>query len=178
MKPKTPKQAKALGLKYYETGKACKNGEVYKRYINGNCLCQKCAEERYVRIFGSQREYKFRRRKASKHPELDTNARNRLWKKQNKEKVNVINAFRRSAKLRATPKWFGELDQFVVEEAYELVERRNKTTGIKWSVDHMIPLQAKEACGLHCYQNIQVIPEKLNCMKRNKMILTEPMGWL
>ena len=96
--------------------------------------------------------------------------------KNNKSKVNAINATRRAAKKKAIPTWFSEFDEFVIEEAFDLCQKREIATNIKWTVDHMIPLQSKVACGLHCAENIQVIPESLNAAKRNKMILTIPFG--
>lgn len=44
------------------------------------------------------------------------------------------------------------------KEAAALCRDREAATGFAWHVDHMIPLQAKEACGLHCATNLQVIP--------------------
>lgn len=74
--------------------------------------------------------------------------------------------------------WFGEFDDFVIKEAFILAKLRGKTTGIEWDVDHMIPLQAKSASGLHCAFNIQVIPSTLNRKKSNQMIFTEPGEWI
>jgi hypothetical protein len=42
----------------------------------------------------------------------------------------------------------------------------------------MIPLKAKEACGLHCADNIQVIPASINLMKNNKLIYTVSHEWI
>lgn len=81
-------------------------------------------------------------------------------------------------KKRAIPAWFGELDAFVWKEAISLASLRRERTGILWHVDHMIPLQAKEASGLHTWNNCQVIPAELNRSKSNKMILTEPEEWM
>lgn len=79
---------------------------------------------------------------------------------------------------RATPAWFGEFDKFVWEEAYSLAALRNEVTGVKWHADHMIPLQARSANGLHVWNNCQVIPAKLNRAKSNKMVLTSPCEWI
>jgi hypothetical protein len=38
----------------------------------------------------------------------------------------------------------------------------------------MIPLAAREACGLHVAGNCQVIPRRLNAAKKNRMVLTDP----
>jgi hypothetical protein len=65
-----------------------------------------------------------------------------------------------------------------MKESADLCRMRKLATGIEWNVDHMIPLQAKKASGLHCAANIQVIPEALNLSKQNKLVLTTPCEWV
>ncbi|MDE8755680.1 hypothetical protein PZA22_14445 [Pectobacterium polaris] len=116
-----------------------------------------------------------RRRGADKRDEYRITAA--AWRERNRERVREYQSRRRAVKRNAVPAWFGEWDAFVIQEAYSLIKEREADTGIKWQVDHMIPLQAIKASGLHCASNIQVIPEYLNLMKRNRMILTEPFQW-
>jgi len=65
-----------------------------------------------------------------------------------------------------------ELDRFVEEEALLLCALREKMTGIKWNLDHIVPLNHKDACGLHVYSNFQVVPAKWNFKKNNKNMNT------
>lgn len=95
-----------------------------------------------------------------------------------REKHNKSLAKRRAAKLQAIPSWFSEFDEFAFNQAYELAAERKQETGIEWHVDHMIPLRARKCCGLHCADNIQVIPSVMNLEKNNKMQLTKPLEWL
>lgn len=76
------------------------------------------------------------------------------------------------------PAWFSELDEFCIRECIRLCRDRLAATGIKWHVDHMIPLRAKVASGLHVGSNLQVIPAFLNGWKKNKMELTMADEWL
>ena len=76
------------------------------------------------------------------------------------------------------PGWYGELDEFVLREAHTLCELRRKYTGFDWHIDHMIPLRARNVCGLHVWNNFQVIPASLNLSKGNKMLYTKPHEWL
>lgn len=76
------------------------------------------------------------------------------------------------------PGWFSEWDEFVEEEARNLAYMQEACTGIKWDVDHLLPLHAKEVSGLHCADNLQVIPATLNRRKHNKLKYTERMEWL
>lgn len=121
------------------------------------------------------REYEARRR--SEAPD-SVRAALRKYASNNPEKMTAKWSARRARKLNATPPWFGELDELVMLEAHDLAKRRQAATGIKWEVDHMIPLQARNACGLHVASNIQVIPATMNAAKCNKMRLTEPGEWL
>jgi hypothetical protein len=103
---------------------------------------------------------------------------NAAWYRANPEKACAYVNARRARKLRAIPSWFGEFDEFVIEEAALLCALRRDSFGFKWQMDHMIPLMAESACGLHCANNIQVIPARLNASKRNNLVFTEPLEWL
>lgn len=86
------------------------------------------------------------------------------WQKKNRDKCNALYAARYAAKLRAVPSWS---NTFFVEEAYRLAQIRTKVTGIKWAVDHIVPLKSKLVCGLHAHTNIAVIPALANSLKSN-----------
>lgn len=100
------------------------------------------------------------------------------YRSENKNVARKASARRRSAKRQAIPSWFSEFDELVFHEAYILALQRQAETGIAWHVDHMIPLRARKCCGLHCADNIQVIPAAMNLEKQNKMQLTKPLEWL
>lgn len=85
---------------------------------------------------------------------------------------------RNARKRNAIPSWYGELDEFVLREAAVLIDLRRTATRIDWQLDHMVPIGARKACGLHCAANFQVIPRTLNARKNNQMILTEPGAWV
>ena len=74
----------------------------------------------------------------------------------------------RSKKAHRTPKWLTEDEYWVIKEIYKLASLRTKTTGIKWEVDHIIPLHGNNVSGLHVPINLQVIPKKHNQTKSNK----------
>lgn len=77
-------------------------------------------------------------------------------------------AKRRAKKLQATANWDKELTEFLSEEAHHLRGLRDAATNIKWNVDHIVPLQGTKVSGLHVWNNLQVIPKRLNVQKLNR----------
>ena len=69
-------------------------------------------------------------------------------------------AKRRALKLKATPK-FANLNK--IKEIY-----KNCPKG--YVVDHIVPLQSKEVCGLHVEWNLQYLTPSENSSKSNKLI--------
>jgi hypothetical protein len=117
-----------------------------------------------------------RKRELSALPEAK--AAKAVYVRENAVAYRVYALNRRSRKLCATPPWFGELDELALIEGAQLCDLRFAATGCEWQVDHLIPLAARKACGLHWGGNLQVIPRTLNAGKCNKMELTEPLEWL
>jgi hypothetical protein len=100
------------------------------------------------------------------------------YRRANLSKISARQAGRRAAKTMASVKWMSELTNFVVSEAAELAALRFAATGVGWSIDHMIPLKAKSASGLHVWNNIQVIPSRLNSSKNNRMVMCGVGEWI
>jgi hypothetical protein len=69
-----------------------------------------------------------------------------------------------------------ELDEFVFEEAVKLSAEREKLTGFRWSVDHIVPLCHEQASGLHNAFNFQVVPLNWNSWKGNRNMIELTMG--
>ena len=93
---------------------------------------------------------------------------NSAYAKLNPEKINSNAAKRRAQKLRATPLWIDDELKFLIDEIYSLSLLRTRITGVKWNVDHIVPLQSKLVCGLHVPINLQVITAKENIVKHNR----------
>jgi len=64
------------------------------------------------------------------------------------------------------PAW---ADNFLCNEVRALVWLRSDVTGIKWELDHIIPISGIDVCGLHVENNLQVIPAYLNARKNNHL---------
>lgn len=95
--------------------------------------------------------------------------RSRDWEKQNPEKVDTRakSMMYKTSKIRRKPSWLTENDLWMIKEAYQLAVLRTKVTGIKWHVDHIIPLRGKIVSGLHVPTNLRVITASENRQKSN-----------
>lgn len=167
----------ALGDRFYFDGIPCRvAGHISKRYAK-NKGCLKCVEESYKNEERMSRNaestVRWSERNPGRHKELIGE-----WKRNNRHKGRASRAKRRAIESDRIPADFGELDEFIIEEANHLAVIRAEVFGFEWHVDHMIPLQSKTASGLHCGRNIQVIPASLNCAKSNRMLYTEDLEWL
>jgi len=88
--------------------------------------------------------------------------------KNNPEYFASKTAKRRAVTTSRTPSWLSEDELWMIEEAYVLAKMREDATGIKWHVDHIVPLKGKTVSGLHVPWNLQVIPATDNIKKGNK----------
>lgn len=92
------------------------------------------------------------------------------WRKENPEKSAIHSSKRRAAKLNATPMWLTEQDILEIDKFYILRKTLEEQTGVAHHVDHIIPLQGENVCGLHVPWNLQVIPASENISKSNKLL--------
>lgn len=76
---------------------------------------------------------------------------------------------RELSKLKRTPPWLSDKQLKDISKFYLKAKRLTESTGVVYHVDHIVPLQGKNVCGLHVPWNLQVIPSKDNLKKRNKV---------
>lgn len=86
-------------------------------------------------------------------------------KKRQRAKYNALEANRRAAKYKATPEW-SESDK--IQILYEKAKWLGTLTGLKYEVDHVIPLVHPNVCGLHIWANLQILEVSLNHSKGNR----------
>jgi len=99
------------------------------------------------------------------------NERCNRWAKNNKDKRCAMASKRRAKKLKATPSWLTDKDWNDINRFYKVSAYLTKATGIKYTVDHIHPLQGKEICGLHVPWNMQILTDKENTSKGNRLYL-------
>lgn len=103
---------------------------------------------------------------------LDNKERELSYSKKYRETANgkairrTITARRRAAKLNATPKW---VCKDKIKAIYLEAVRLQNETGTLMEVDHIIPLQGANVCGLHVHWNLQIISRESNRKKGSKL---------
>lgn len=94
-------------------------------------------------------------------------ARSRKWAEENPARAaanyRMAAARYRAAKLKATPPWLDTKLKTEIKWFYD-----NCKQGLH--VDHVVPLQGKNVCGLHVPWNLRLICAKENCKKGNKLL--------
>jgi hypothetical protein len=90
------------------------------------------------------------------------------WRVNNPHLNSEKEARRRAKKLLATPPWLTDGHIAHIKRIYKLCAIVTEATLIQYHVDHILPLQGKEICGLHVPWNLRVIPAKDNISKGNR----------
>lgn len=193
--PETRSLAKSSGASKYLTGRPCPKGHVSARWtINGTCVAchatwandfkkrnpEKCRV--YQQTYWAKPEAKEVNRAASARVRKNNPGRSTVWGRENvqscrerarkwdvdnPDKVAAKNARRRSAKLNATPIW---ADMKAISNIYTRCAEVSRVSGIKYHVDHIVPLRGDDVCGLHVEYNLRIIPAAENQRKSNLML--------
>ena len=88
-----------------------------------------------------------------------------LYQKVNAGRLNAKRAKRKALKLSATPEW---ADGKAIDQYYLIAKYLSDELGIKFHVDHVVPLQSEIVCGLHAHTNLTIAVGSWNCSKGYK----------
>ena len=153
-----------------KTCSVCKTEKPYEEYHKRAAMkdghrsaCKECELERRS---GPYRE------KILKNAERNNRARGHvpLEEYRAKRRANAIPqsffvAKRRAQKKKATPVW---ADQDYIKDLYRNAKEASEIFKVAFEVDHIVPLQGKDVCGLHCEYNLQILTADENRSKGNK----------
>jgi hypothetical protein len=87
------------------------------------------------------------------------------WYYRNAHKAREANRRRVAVELTATPTWANKQKILAV---YREARRIELATGVRYSVDHIVPLKHPLVCGLHNEFNLRAIPLIENLIKGNR----------
>ena len=156
------------------------------RYRNGNysykSICNSCNSRdtvlRNKRRMQADPEFKQKQidrltqwgiKNKEKRLAIDATRRRNKYASSVEYKARVINtvAQRRARKLNATPSWLSEEDKKQIERIYKVCSKVSEKTNRPHDVDHIVPLQGENVCGLHVPWNLQILPASMNRSKNN-----------
>lgn len=133
--------------------------EYYKKNKDSILAKAKIYQKDNLHIFRKSNK-KWRENNKQKMKELVKN-----WSQNNKDRRRYGYAKRRALKKQATPHW---ADQEKIKKIYEGACALERVTGLKYHVDHIIPLNHPDVCGLHVWANLQILEAELNISKGNR----------
>ena len=188
--PTTRAEAKKSGSKYYFTGQPCKHGHMAPRKTKGACVeCLKVEWEKgnatraeYFRQYNAsdagqkaKREYYDKNKaevieRAQSRTAEKKQAYRRAHKAANPELYKELTNARRRRFRQATPKWLTAEQKLEIRLKYRLAIELSRRLGVPHAVDHIVPLQGEEVCGLHVPWNMEVITQEQNLKKSNKLV--------
>jgi len=130
--------------------------------------CKACKKASAKKYYKSNKEFVLSRNKAWRDNNPDkTLERSQLYYQKNKVDFFVRAAKRRSTKLNATLDLTSEQEQ-EIKDFYWLAKDLTAVSGEKYHVDHIVPLQGDNVCGLHVPWNLQILPADINLSKGNR----------
>lgn len=94
----------------------------------------------------------------------------KIYRRDNLDKRSAWESKRRATKINATPKWLNKDQLMEIRSYYTISKSLEKTNGIKYQVDHIVPFQNSMVCGLHVPWNLRVITAQQNLSKHNKLL--------
>lgn len=180
-------EARAAGQRTYATGRPCSKGHVAERWVgNGTCVvCARNACQNYKARTPSARYYptdwaeKNPDRSAEiKRASYERNRESYLrraaeWRETNPDRMREYKrAYRerhpeRLRALRAARR--RTLSRFKLTKGQrEWMHLIYETCPEGWHVDHIVPLQGENVCGLHVPWNLQHLPALINQAKGNR----------
>jgi 5-methylcytosine-specific restriction endonuclease McrA len=186
--PKTRKEAKETGNKYYFTGLPCTRGHIALRKTKGTCV--ECMKEDWVidnekrkekpkseaakaagkRYYEKNREVVIARAAARPHEEV--REYKEKYKAANPELYKALTSVRKRRHRNATPPWVTKEQKLQIRQMYLQAQKLTKMTGERYVVDHIIPLLNDSVCGLHLPWNLRVMTQEENLKKSNKLLDT------
>lgn len=166
---------------YYAANKDAIRGRVNAHYKRNKSAIRDKTNAQYAanKIGLREKIYAWRRANMDKHK-----ASARKWKAKNQERQNAYERARYArsdvmrtgaaercrryqvSKRNATPAW---ADVKAMRVLYAKAKEWQNITGVEWHVDHIVPIKNDMVCGLHTWDNLQLLTSDINLSKYNRV---------
>lgn len=152
----------------YKIAKKIANAKWYSLHKDDESLRKK---EKYI---SRRKEYSLKKATKYRQNPLKKRLMNEKWRKLNIGVVNALSAKRKALKKSATPKWLSKDQLNQIKEFYILAQELAwlNQDGKPFHVDHIVPLQHGDVCGLHVPWNLQLLSQQDNLSKLNSFDYT------
>jgi hypothetical protein len=144
--------------------------------LNSSCkVCRSNRRKTYVS------EKLYNKDQYWKNPEA-AKLRKEIWAKDNAEHISrykrtyrkrepvkhlLWDTLKANKRKQRVPVWLSEDQRIEIEKYYWLAKDLKAVTGEEYQVDHIVPLNGKNVCGLHVPWNLQILPADINNKKSN-----------
>lgn len=155
--------------------KHCGKNENEVRWVttrgkNHGFVCRQCANAvYYAKVLADPQAFKEACKiRYWRNPEKSI-SQCRKWNTENPG-LRLANTKRNELRKKSrVPAWANHVE---IAKIYVLAAEMSRTTGVKHNVDHIIPLKGKLVSGLHVENNLQIITETANKVKKNRFVVT------
>ena len=178
----TRSEALLAKLSLYNTGKPCKYGHLSDRYTSSK-HCVQCKliqaktweNENPSKKASIKKQYRTRNKAQIAAQDKQYRVLNkdkltfssRLWNVNNRDKCRLYATQSRVKRFQRIPAWLTNKDHKLIQEVYRKARMLTELTGVKYHVDHVIPLRGKLVSGLHVPSNLQILQADVNMKKSN-----------
>jgi hypothetical protein len=152
------KSYKETREKYVASGKKKDASKRYNDSEKGKNTNSKYYKDNKVKIDAANKKY------AKENKDI-VNKATKKYAKNNPHITAKSKVKRRTIEKLSTPIWS---EDNKIKEVYVGAKRLETITGIKYEIDHIVPLNGKNVCGLHVFANLQILESTLNREKSNK----------
>ena len=109
--------------------------------------------------------------RAQARPAAEKQAYKKKYKQENPDLYKTLTSFRRRRFRDATPPWITARQKTEIRQLYQAAITMSKTTGERYVVDHIVPINGVAVCGLHVPWNLRVVTQEENLAKSNSHVV-------
>jgi hypothetical protein len=131
--------------------------------------CKDCHSKYNSKKYYENHEENRKRLSNYYHENHEVEKENRRSHYRNNKSTYLFNYYKREDRLKlATPSWLTNEMLQEIKLIYKRRQELSESTTIEYHVDHIIPIQGGNVCGLHVPWNLQILTAEENLRKSNK----------